>query len=118
DSFRYTASDGLATSAPATVSLTVGDPNAPVAVADSYSTPHDQPLTALGGVLGNDTDADGDALTASLVSGSGPAHGTLSFNPDGTFTYTPAAGYVGPDGFQYTASDGILSSAAATVSIS
>ena len=55
------------------------------------------------GVLGNDVDLDGDPLTATLVSG--PAHGTLTFNPDGSFVYTPDANYSGPDSFTYTVSD-------------
>ena len=55
-------------------------------------------------MLANDTDADGDALTAVLIAG--PAHGTLTLNADGSFTYTPAAGYNGTDSFTYRASDG------------
>ena len=55
-------------------------------------------------MLANDTDMDGDALTAVLVSG--PAHGTLTLNPDGSFTYTPAANYNGADTFTYKANDG------------
>src|SRR5262249_55247264 len=56
------------------------------------------------GVLGNDSDVDGDALRAALVSG--PAHGALTLNADGSFTYTPAAGFRGTDSFTYRASDG------------
>src|SRR5439155_12992409 len=56
------------------------------------------------GVLNNDTDADGDPLTASVVSG--PSHGSLTFNTNGTFRYTPDANYNGPDSFTYTANDG------------
>ena len=55
-------------------------------------------------MLANDTDADGDALTAILVTG--PAHGTLALNADGSFIYTPAANYNGADSFTYKASDG------------
>ena len=58
-------------------------------------------------MLGNDADPDGEhALTAVLVSG--PAHGTLTLNADGSFTYTPDANYSGPDSFTYRASDGTL----------
>ena len=61
------------------------------------------------GVLANDTDVDGDALTASLVTQ--PAHGTLSLNADGSFTYTPDANYNGADTFTYAANDGTADSA-------
>ena len=67
---------------------------APAATADAYATNEDTPLTVgAPGVLANDTDVDGDALSAVLVTG--PAHGTLSLQPDGAFTYTPAADFFG-----------------------
>ncbi len=80
--------------------------NAPVANADNYDVTENTPLTvnAFAGVLANDTDADGDQLTASLVSG--PSDGTLQLNPDGSFTYTPNTGYTGTDSFEYQDSDG------------
>jgi VCBS repeat-containing protein len=88
----------------------------PVALPDSASTNEDQAVTvAAPGVLANDTDLDGDALTASLVTG--PTHGTLSLNTNGRFTYTPAANYNGPDAFTYRASDGTASSLPATVTL-
>src|SRR5437867_4412667 len=63
-----------------------------------------------------DTDVDGDPLTAVLVGS--PAHGTLSLNNDGSFTYTPALNYNGPDSFTYKANDGQVDSPTnATVSI-
>ena len=90
--------------------------HAPVAVADSYSTAADTLLNvAAPGVLGNDTDANGDPLTATKVSD--PAHGALTLNGNGSFTYTPAAGYHGPDSFTYKANDGHADSNIATVSI-
>ena len=55
-------------------------------------------------VLGNDSDVDGNPLTAILVSG--PSHGTLTLNADGGFTYTPDVNYNGPDSFTYKANDG------------
>jgi VCBS repeat-containing protein len=91
---------------------------APVAVNDAYSTNEDAPLTvAAPGVLGNDTDPDGNPLTATVVTGSGPTHGTLAFNPNGGFTYTPAANFNGTDTFTYQASDGTTQSNPATVTI-
>ena len=63
--------------------------------------------SALPGVLGNDTDIDSASLTAGVVTG--PAHGTLSLASNGSFSYTPTAGYSGPDSFTYRASDGTAS---------
>jgi hypothetical protein len=79
---------------------------APLAAGDSYSVIHDTTLTVstADGVLANDTDPNNLPLTAKLVSI--PSYGTLQLNSDGSFTYTPAAGYVGSDGFEYAASDG------------
>ena len=117
DSFTYRASDGLAQSNVATVSLTINPVNdAPVADNDSYTTDEDTPLTRPApGVLGNDTDVDGATLTAVLVTG--PSHGTLTLNPDGSFTYTPAANFNGADSFTYRANDGLALSNLATVSL-
>ncbi|QOV89384.1 tandem-95 repeat protein [Humisphaera borealis] len=117
DSFTYRASDGTVSSNLATVTLGVTAVNdAPVAADDVYTTAEDQPLNiSAPGLLSNDSDADGDPLTAGIVTG--PAHGTVSLNADGSFTYTPAANYNGPDSFTYRASDGTLSSSAATVSL-
>ena len=79
--------------------------NPPVAVSDSYSTPIDTPLViAAPGVLGNDTDADGDKLNT--VMQAQPSHGTVDLNPDGSFDYTPDAGFAGVDSFRYAATDG------------
>ncbi len=68
------------------------------------------------GVLSNDRDADGDPLTASLVSG--PSNGLLTFNSDGSFTYTPLTSLVTfSDHFTYRAFDGQAYSNPATVTI-
>lgn len=91
--------------------------NAPIARADAFSTDGDTPLAIVtaAGVLANDRDADGDALTAALMAG--PAHGTLTLNSNGSFTYTPDTGYSGVDSFSYKASDGSLESEVATVGL-
>jgi hypothetical protein len=94
---------------------------APVAVDDDYSTPQDTPLTVpapdVPDVLANDTDDDGDALTAALVTG--PTDGSLAsgLNADGSFIYTPNAGFTGEDSFTYVANDGTADSNVATVTI-
>ena len=72
--------------------------DAPVAQDERYTTNEDTPLLVPApGFLGNDSDVDGDPLTSVLVSG--PAHGTLTLNPDGSFTYTPAENFCGEDSF-------------------
>ena len=70
--------------------------------------------TAVSGQL-TGTDADGDALT--FASASDPAHGNLTLNANGTFSYAPNADFVGTDSFTFTANDGQTSSAPATVTI-
>jgi VCBS repeat-containing protein len=117
DTFTYRASDGTLDSGLATVTITVTAVNdAPVATNDTYTTDEDTALTVAAlGVLGNDTDLDSATLTAAVVAG--PAHGSLTLNANGSFTYTPTANYNGPDTFTYRASDGTLDSNLATVTI-
>gem|GEM_PF-2443409 len=67
------------------------------------------------GVLGNYTDRDGDTLTAVLVSG--PSHGNLTLNADGSLSYAPDRGFSGTDSFTYKVSDGQLESEPASVTI-
>lgn len=89
---------------------------APVAADDTYSTAPDTALTVPApGVLGNDTDGDNDGLTAVLVNN--PGNGTLNLNADGSFTYTPNAGFTGSDSFTYQANDGKEDSNVATVTM-
>jgi hypothetical protein len=92
-------------------------PAPPVARADTYTTSRGTPLSVgdAAGALKNDTDSAGGHLTASLVHG--PAHGTLVLRPDGSFRYTPQAGFTGTDTFTYRASDGSLTSGPTTVTI-
>ncbi len=117
DSFTYHANDGSLNSANVTVTITVNSVNSlPVAVNDNYAVNEDGTLTVSGnGVLGNDTDADGDPLTANVLTG--PAHGSLNFNANGSFTYTPAANFSGSDSFTYRANDGTANGNVATVQI-
>jgi len=88
----------------------------PVAVDDSYSTDRDTTLSVPApGVLGNDSDPDGDRLTAVLDTG--VSHGTLTLKNNGSFTYTPDTGFVGDDSFTYHANDGTADSNVAAVTI-
>src|SRR5262249_23032067 len=86
---------------------------APVANNHNYTMAEDQLLVS--GALANDTDADGTPLSAILVSGT--AHGALTLNANGLFTYAPAANYNGSDSFTYKANDGTADSNVATVVI-
>ncbi|MHA1926905.1 MAG: Ig-like domain-containing protein, partial [Candidatus Thorarchaeota archaeon] len=117
DSLTYQVFDGTEYSNIATVTITVNPVNdAPVAVDDVYTTDEDTILLRglVTGVLANDFDIDGDALAAGLVSA--PSHGTLTLNPDGSFSYIPDVNWFGMDSFVYEVSDGILSDTA-TVTI-
>jgi VCBS repeat-containing protein len=99
------------------VVLPAPSPNTPpTPQPDQYATPGGgQALTVPApGVLANDSDPDGDALSAQNASD--PALGSVSLNSDGGFTYTPDVGASGSDSFTYEASDGSLTSQA-TVTI-
>ena len=88
----------------------------PVAVDDAYAATAGFALSvAAPGVLANDTDADGDALTAALVTA--PGHGTLALSPTGAFVFAPAAGFTGVETFAYSVSDGRAASSPAIVTI-
>lgn len=117
DSFTYVASDGTASGNVATVLITVTGTanNVPVAVNDAYALTEDTlfSTTLANGVLLNDADGDADPLTAILVSG--PSHGAVTLNANGTFSYTPNANYSGTDAFTYQANDGKSNSNIATV---
>src|SRR5262249_32387135 len=119
DTFLYTVTDGSGASSTAKVTITItGENDTPVAGNDSYTTNEDTALvvSALLGVLANDSDIDSATLTALLVDG--PSHGTVVLNADGSFTYTPAANFNGTDRFTYKANDGELESGVATVRLS
>ena len=103
DSFTYTTSDGQtgASSSPATALITVTNA-LPVPGPDAATT--NQDVAVVINILANDLDPDGDPFAAVLLGS--PSHGTLTPNPDGTYTYTPQPGYSGADGFTYYATDG------------
>ncbi len=114
---RFTMADQSAgVSASTTEKVTDNDPAPPVANNDSYNVGENTVLSvAKPGVLANDTDPNNRALTAALVAG--PAHGMLTLNSDGSFTYTPATNFVGTDSFTYNDTDGLATSNTATVTL-
>ena len=117
DSFTYSISDGHGGTDTATVSITVTSVNdQPDAVNDSLTTIQDTASAPLN-VLANDTDVDGDTLTAGLVAGPTPQHGSVGCSATGVCTYTPNPGYVGPDSFTYSAFDGHGGTDTAIVSV-
>lgn len=107
DSFDYTAIDTNGQPTTATVTITVEA----VAVDDTFTTPAD---TALSNVDLTTNDRPSPLTVQSITT---PSHGTAVLNSDGTVTYTPTAGYVGPDSFDYTAIDTNGQPTTATVSI-
>lgn len=110
-----TVTDASGGSNAATFTLRVN--NSPVSVADTYAVDGTQQLSISSpsqGVLANDSDADGDALTATLVAG--PSHAAVfGLNADGTFWYRVAVGFSGLDTFTYQVTDGENRGSATTV---
>jgi hypothetical protein len=86
----------------------------PVAVADAFGRKNGNHV-ATGNVLANDSDPEGDPLTAQLVGA--PALGTVTFAADGSFVYDPRPPNQGVDTFTYRVSDGVSWSAPATVTV-
>jgi hypothetical protein len=122
DSFKFTAKDATATTAPVTVAITVAADRAPDCrptmsfnAEPGQSTSFD-PLFSFD-PSGGCSDPDFQALTAVAVEQ--PAHGSLTDYDAGAggFTYTPDTGYSGPDAFMFTASDGTLDSGLVHVAI-
>ncbi|HEU4479316.1 MAG TPA: cadherin-like domain-containing protein [Pyrinomonadaceae bacterium] len=115
DSFTYKATYGAASSAEATVSITVTSVNAaPTAQPDSATTPKNAAINIA--VLANDEDLDGDQLSLTAITS--PANGTASITSNGTqVNYRPRNGFTGIDSFTYTVSDGHGGVSMATVTV-
>jgi VCBS repeat-containing protein/CshA-type fibril repeat protein len=111
-SVTVTATDPDGNTYPVSFDWVVNNP-VPVAEDNAIGTPEDTPVTV--GVLGNDSDPDGDPLE--VVGTSDPANGVVVINPDGSITYTPDPGFNGEDTFTYTISDGNGGIATATVTV-
>ena len=106
DRISYTLSDG-GHEVTGTIDWVVTEPAnyAPTALRDEAAVRSGTKLLLpLGGVLANDTDLDGDALT--VTAHTDPEHGTATVAANGEVRYTPDAGFVGADEFDYTVSDG------------
>ena len=112
DSFSYSLNDGNGGVATGVVTINVTPVNdPPVATNDAYAVDEGELLEVVApGVRANDVDADGDALTVSLVEG--PQHGTLTLNPNGSFAYAHDGGESTTDSFRYSLSDGTAASTA------
>jgi Domain of unknown function (DUF4347)/NPCBM/NEW2 domain/Bacterial Ig domain/Cadherin-like/Putative Ig domain/Cadherin domain len=97
--------------------ITVSNTNdVPIANDDSFDAFEDTALNgAVGNILSNDSDVENDLLSSILVTG--PVHGSVVLNVDGSFVYTPNSNFNGVDSFTYLVSDGIASSNVATVRI-
>jgi autotransporter-associated beta strand protein/VCBS repeat-containing protein len=119
-SATVTATDVTDGSKTASTSTAVSVTNtAPVVTNDTYAGLQDNALVIAGpGVLSNDSDPEDQAIqVAAPRPVSGPSHGSLALNADGSFTYTPNTGYSGLDTFTYNVTDGYLASSDATVTI-
>ncbi|WP_408952121.1 DUF6923 family protein [Lysobacter sp. Hz 25] len=104
DTYTYQVCETINPSncATATVTVTV-QPNQVTAEDDTASTPANTPVTIP--ILGNDSTTGSPLNPASITFPTLPANGTVTLNPDGTVTYTPAPGYLGPDTFVYQVCD-------------
>ena len=114
DQFTFTADDGeLQTEGVVTIEIRLSN-DAPIAGVDQYRMDVNGLLTVESpGLLGNDTDADGEQLSAVLVAP--PDHGRLTLEADGSFSYRPDAGFSGLDKFTYAAVDALDERSTATV---
>ncbi len=112
---RASSADG--SYATQTFTIQIRDVNeTPLAVGEQFNlTQAGSLIVALPGLLANDFDVDGDGLTIVLVGN--VSHGSLTLQPDGSFSYVPEPTYSGSDHFTYLVSDGSLRSETVTVTI-
>ena len=112
----YTVSDGTLTDETGTFTVTVtAVADAPVAVANTLTVAEDASITNTD-VIANDTDGDGDTLSLTAATTAGT--GTVAVNADGlSVDYTPAANFNGTEVITYTVSDGTLTDATGTFTV-
>jgi gliding motility-associated-like protein len=118
DSFTYKCNDGTLDGNVVAVMILVDAVNgAPVTFPDSYTVSEGATLTvpSATGLLANDTDSEGETLTAIKLSD--PVNGTLTFNSNGSFTYVHNGSETASDSFTYRATDGTLNGNIATVTL-
>ncbi len=82
------------------------DPGIPVAVDDTATATENTVLTSSTSLLANDTDINGDTLSAIAGTFATAQGGNIVINADGSYTYTPPANFSGTDTVEYTVSDG------------
>ena len=108
-SFEYVVTDGM-DEATGSVSVEVNPVNsAPLAVEDTFTTDEDSVVTiSVSDLLSNDSDAEGDNLNFGGINNS--VNGTVVINLDGNIEFTPDADFNGTASFEYTVTDGTLTS--------
>ena len=110
DTFTYTVTDPTGQTATATETIKVG----PGAVNDTYDTPFNTPVSGTAGT------ADTYAPGSTFAKATNPSHGSVVFNPDGSYVYTPTPGFTGTDSFTYTVTDpgtGLSATATETINV-
>ena len=117
DVFYYTPTDGFFPGNTTTVTIFINNPAIGVADILYVTESGTATITSEGStsVLKNDSDPEGDALTAVKVTN--PSRGTVTLNANGTFLYTHDGSNESTDSFTYSANDGKINSAPITVSI-
>lgn len=118
DTFTYTITDEDGDTSTATITITINGPslnNVPTARPDTYTATSGTPVSD--DLTGNDSLGDGAKSSHTWSKTTDPANGTVTVNPDGTFTYTPNPGFGGTDSFTYTVRDADGDTSTATVTI-
>ncbi|MEI9423114.1 Ig-like domain-containing protein, partial [Mesorhizobium sp. Cs1299R1N1] len=121
ESFTYQVTDANGNTTTGTINIAIVD-DVPTAHDDTWGSTITGPTT-LTGLLGNDVfgadgvDTDNSPISGQVTVTTNGAHGTVVYNNDGTFTYTPTGVYVGSDSFTYTIKDGDGDTSTATVTL-
>ena len=115
ESIIYTLSDGSLNETGTLIITVTAVNDAPVAVADTETVLEDAALTSIN-VIANDTNVDPDTLTLTAAANTGT--GTVAINADNvSVDYTPAANFNGTEVITYTVSDGVLTDATGTLTL-